>query len=95
MIEKGSFHFSKERHLNLSILLKGESSVINLDISLNNLISTTDEGFILIEDIKFSREWMNIAFKNFAPKLTGFRVEVKGDKIILSQEIIKYIRNIL
>ncbi len=95
MIEEASFKITKDKHLMLSVLLKGETSDIKIDIALNNLLSTNSEVFFLFEDVKISKEWMYIAFKNFVNEFTKIVLKVEDDKIYIKEEVIMSLKKIL
>ena len=57
---------SSERRINAMILLKGESSPIEMGVDYR-IESIGGQSFFIADQITFSREWANLAFQDFCP----------------------------
>jgi hypothetical protein len=72
---------SKNKTIEVEIMLKGEKEPLNLKISSYKIIKENDKNYILFSEIETSREWLNIVAKNF----------LENKKFEISDEIEKLI----
>ena len=66
---------SKNKNIELELLLKGEKEGIFINIEEYEVVSKNDSNYIKFKNISASREWIeiliqNIAIPNFAPEKT-------------------------
>ncbi|HEX2983369.1 MAG TPA: hypothetical protein VHO28_07480 [Ignavibacteriales bacterium] len=95
MIESLSFRLEKEGVFRLALKLRGEDSPILANADLRHAADKL-APFIYIEDITFSREWLNILIKNFAEELfKPMGMKVVGNKVYLPEEYASKMRKIL
>lgn len=66
---------SKEKTLSCTILPKGETEPIRIDIMRYAIESDGDKKVLVIEEIQVSREWMDVIAKKVA---SGARVPLEG-----------------
>ncbi len=63
------------KEINATLLLKGELQTLEVRIIGYNFVRMGDKGFMTFLNLSTSREWMNLAMRDFPPK------EIKEKKL--------------
>lgn len=93
MVDNFSFDIKKDKTLILSIKLKGEATPVSAEINIKNLLSNQ---YLKFSEIHFSREWLNLLIKNFAPEIINtLGLENKGEQILIPKEYVDILRKIV
>ncbi len=76
---------TENRNIDFEIMLKGESDPIKLSLSKYEFIQKNDKPYIKFQDIKTSREWLDIVLKQYV--LPKYAPE---NEFELPQSLLKY-----
>lgn len=60
---------SKSKEINVKIDLEGEKLPIDIQVLNYEILKEKDQHYLLIKEINFSREWMNIAMRRWNPEM--------------------------
>lgn len=95
MIEDLAFKVEKNGQLRISLKLHGEETPVRAIIDLSNAALETGP-FINLDDIRFSRAWLNILLKNYKQELaSALGLALSDNKFLLPEEYASQIRKIL
>lgn len=72
---------SRERKIELELLLKGESSPVRIFIQRYDILSEEEKSYIVCRDITVSREWMKALAEDFLRE-KKFEIPHKYAKIL-------------
>ena len=93
MVDNFSFENRSGHILYLSLTLRGEATPITAEINIKNLSSN---HWINVSEIHFSREWLNLLVKNFAPEIIkGLGWEMKGEQILIPEGVVNAFNKIV